>query len=343
MDPDRIHRILDGRATDLAARLARSLAACAEPAYTVAVAARNRRFDRGWGVAYAHCPVTSVGNITTGGTGKTPMVAWLCGAIHRAGFRPAVLTRGYRGREDTSDEIELLRQLLGSSVPVVRDADRVRAASRVAREHPNVNWLVLDDGFQHRRLHRDFDLVLVDATMPFGYERLLPRGLLREPLQSLHRAHAIVITRSDAVDAASLAKLDQRIGRLAAGRPVYRARLEPRSIAWESLDHPPTWLEGRPVLAFCGIANPDSFYALLARAGATIIEHVTFADHHAFGTGEIDTIVRRALELRAVPVTTSKDAVRLTSDHRSRVAVVHTAMHLLDNHGAELIRMITRR
>jgi tetraacyldisaccharide 4'-kinase len=343
MQPERVHQILSGSATDSQARLMRLALACVEPVYRAAIELRNRRYDLGRGVAFAECPVVSVGNITTGGTGKTPMVAWLCNTLHRAGFSPAVLTRGYKGHGDTSDEIELLRTLVGPGVPIVKNADRVRGASRVAKEHPKVNLLVLDDGFQHRRIHREVDLVLIDASAPFGFDRLLPRGLLREPLASLRRAHAVVLTRTDAVARDAAEEIERRVRSLAPGRPVLHARLDVSKVAWESHENPPAWLAGRTVLAFCGIGNPKSFFALLERAGARVAEHVAFADHHAFSADEIETLVRRGLEVGATPVTTTKDAVRLTPAQRSRVAVVHTRLALHDGQPAELLRLITER
>src|SRR4051812_23350103 len=194
---DFYRRVMNGTERGVAAMSLRALTSAIEPIYRGVVNARNARFDRGRSVQRVDRPVISVGNITTGGTGKTPVVRWLADALRARGIQPAILMRGYKSAPgQTSDEQELLRSQL-PSVVVHANPDRVAGAQEVLRDHPDVQAFILDDGFQHRRLHRDFDLVLIDATNPFGYDRLLPRGLLREPLAGLARAHAILITRAD--------------------------------------------------------------------------------------------------------------------------------------------------
>src|SRR4051812_36636358 len=174
--------------------LVRGALGAMEPLYRAAVASRNRFYDFA-GQTRLPRPVISVGNITTGGTGKTPMVAWLATQLLEQGMHPAILLRGY-SRGGISDEQQMLqRQLPG--VPVQANADRVEGARMVLGEHPEVDVFLLDDGFQHRRVARDFDLVLINAREPFGLGRVLPRGLLRESLDGLKRAHGFVITRAD--------------------------------------------------------------------------------------------------------------------------------------------------
>ena len=194
---ERILEVMSGQARGVGATLTRTLLAAAEPAYAGVMTARNRLFDRGAKrIHRLPRPVISIGNLTTGGTGKTPAVQWLVRALQERGHRPGILTRGYRKEAGAaSDEEELLRESLG--VPVVANADRVRGAATLLERTPAVTTFVLDDGFQHRRVAREADVVLIDATNPFGYDHVLPRGLLREPVVGLARAHLVILTRVD--------------------------------------------------------------------------------------------------------------------------------------------------
>src|SRR4051794_35567561 len=197
-------RVISGQQTGVGAALLRGVTRVLEPIYAAVVASRNRGYSAGIIASNrARRPVVSVGNITTGGTGKTPVVRWLADRLRERGMRPAVLLRGYKARPgERGDEQRLLDELLnppGTASPVIVHAnpDRLQGAKAVLRDHPDVDVFILDDGFQHRRLQRDFDLVLIDATTPFGYEHVLPRGLLREPLSGLSRASAFLLTRVD--------------------------------------------------------------------------------------------------------------------------------------------------
>ena len=157
-------------------------------------------------------PTISVGNITTGGTGKTPVVRWLAERLQEQGRRPAVLMRGYRSEGGISDEQSLLQQQL-PEIPVIANPDRVRGAADATQKQNDIDTFILDDGFQHRRVHRDFDLVLIDATAPFGFGHILPRGSLREPLSGLRRANALLITRSSQVDVNRLKEIEVELAR----------------------------------------------------------------------------------------------------------------------------------
>src|SRR5205814_1694442 len=188
---------------------------------------RNSSYSRGiLRSARAARPVISVGNITTGGTGKTPVVRWLASRLRDQGKHVAILLRGYKSAGAAgSDERELLDRLLNASTsdnPVIVHAnpDRVAGAAETLQKHPDVDVFVLDDGFQHRRLQRDFDLVLIDATNPFGFGHVLPRGLLREPLGGLGRASALLITRCDQVAHEALGQVEQKLKWFAPAAPV---------------------------------------------------------------------------------------------------------------------------
>ena len=205
-----------------------ALAALAAP-YALATAARNWLYDRRLlPVQAAPVPVISVGNLTLGGTGKTPLVAWICRQLIASGLRPAVVSRGYAARKgDTSDEAAELAILL-PGVPHVADRDRVSGAATAARL--GVHVVVLDDGFQHRRLHRNLDVVAIDASDPFGCGHLFPRGLLRERVCGLARADAVVLTRATGVDPDRRAAIRNEVNCARGGRPV----------VWLETEHRPT-------------------------------------------------------------------------------------------------------
>jgi len=259
----------------------------------------------------AGVPVICVGNLTTGGTGKTPMVAWVVERLEAAGRSPAILTRGYRaGPDGESDEARLLAERTGA--PVIVNADRVAGAAEAVAGGADV--LVMDDGFQHRRLRRDLDIVLIDAVEPFGFDRCLPGGLLREPLSALRDAGAVVVTHCDEaptehVDA--LADLLQRrcphaVHARAVHRPV--SLIDPAGEA-KPLDA----LLGRRVYAFCGLGSPEHFFTSLGRLGARITGRRALEDHAAYSGALLDELAGDARRAEAsVLVTTEKDHVKLT-------------------------------
>jgi tetraacyldisaccharide 4'-kinase len=254
-------------------------------------------------------PVISVGNITTGGTGKTPMVVWVVERLREAGCRPAILTRGYKSHEGVSDEAELLKAQTG--VPVIVNPDRVAGAREAIAQGADV--LVMDDGFQHRRLRRDLDIVLIDATNPFGYGFCLPRGLLREPPSALRDAHAIVITRSDAVFAEDLSKLRARLVRLAPQASISIAIHKPVCLmSGRGKKHSFESISGKSVFAFCGIGNPRSFFDTVKDLGAEIAGQMVFEDHVLYSPEVVESIVQKLAEANAdFAVTTQKDMVKL--------------------------------
>lgn len=305
------------------------LLAALESAYGAVVRARNAGYAAGLlPVRRLPCRVISVGNLTVGGTGKTPAVLCLARALTGAGVRVAILLRGYGRRtegrvrvvsdgrggclgwREAGDEALLLARSL-PAVPVVVGADRY-AAGRVALEEFRSDLLLLDDGFQHRRLHRDVDLLLLDATDPFGGERLLPRGRLREPLEGLARAHALLVTRADEDPGAS--GLRERLAPLAAGRPVGFAVHRPVGLVERpgGETRPLDSSRGLRVLAVSGIAKPESFARTLAALPATVVGRLEFPDHHPYGAADRAAIRRAAHDAGAEAVlTTEKDLVRM--------------------------------
>jgi tetraacyldisaccharide 4'-kinase len=237
--------------------------------------------------------VISVGNLTTGGTGKTPMVLWIAQRLLAEGKRVGILTRGYRGETSTagstSDEVQLLQARLGESAAFGVGADRF-ARGRELRAR-GVEWFVLDDGFQHLRLARDVDIVLIDAKNPFGGGRLLPAGRLREPRSALARADIVVITRSShapAVEAAIRRDSDA---------PIFYARpqLDSIRIAKDgSVGEEDSGAHSKKLFAFCGIGNPAAFLADLRDWKFQIIAHRFFPDHHRYTQHEADALFAEA-------------------------------------------------
>src|SRR5438876_5539483 len=202
----RLQDLISGRARGVGSSLCRLALSVASGPYGSAVHLRNWCYDRGWLPTHRPpVPVISVGNLTAGGTGKTPCVEYLARFLQARGLRPAVLSRGYRGNGRPNDEALILEANL-PDVPHLQGKDRVTRASQAVRVF-GADVLILDDGFQHRRLRRDLDLVLIDAMNPWGHGRLLPRGLLREPISSLRRADAVIVTRLDQAQPAEIERI----------------------------------------------------------------------------------------------------------------------------------------
>jgi len=333
-DADRFRRLVDGRARGPAAAAARAALSGLAVPYGLAVAARNAGYDRGlFPVRSVAAPVISVGNLTLGGTGKTPLVAWVAGRLLAAGRRPAIASRGYAAAPGTlSDEAAELGIVL-PGVPHVAHRDRVRAARGGLAAGGDV--IVLDDGFQHRRLRRDLDIVAIDATDPFGGGHLLPRGLLRESLAGLRRADVVVLTRSTSVDAARRAAIREAVETARGGRPPVWAESVHAPLglrSWSGTTRPLAELRGRRVLGFAAIGNPAAFRTTLEQAGAVVTSFVTFADHHAYSPADLRRLADRAAADRAdLAVTTLKDLVKVRGDHVGAVplAAIHVALEML--------------
>lgn len=276
-------------------------------------------------------PVISVGNLTVGGTGKTPGVAFLARFLRDEGHSVAILSRGYRreseGRVEVSDGKEILcgpcesgdePYLLAKSCPGVRvlvDRDRY-AAGKWLEERERISVFILDDAYQHLRLARDLNLALIDATEPLDRARMVPFGRLREPLEGLRRAGAVIVTRSD--QAFDRATLEETIGRFARqNTPIFYARHEITGLIGlnrgQTVD--PLTFAGKPVAAVSGVARPDRFSADLERLGMWIVLRRDFDDHHRYTRAEFLEIVERAQEAQAEAIiTTEKDAANLPGE-----------------------------
>ncbi len=288
-------------------------------AYRLAVAARNLAYDRGWRrVEKLPAPVVSVGNLTAGGTGKTPAVEWVVSRLRALGRRPAVLLRGYgapakdqTGAAGPSEEVLLLRENM-PGVPVVANPDRVAGGREAVRAGADV--CVLDDGFQHRRLARDLDLLTVDALDPFGGGHLLPWGLLREPVRNARRAHAAIVTRADLAERETVDVLVETLRMLLDGGPVIRASHRPVGLLRPGGAGPeaPAALRGRRVFLVCGIGNPESFRRTVAALGAEVRGLRAFPDHHAYSGADLSSAALAAQHDGAeMLVVTQKDWMKV--------------------------------
>lgn len=308
-------RIVSGQRRDGLAVCLRPLLSLASIPYGWAVKYRNRRFD--CGLAEQHqvaAPVICVGNLTVGGTGKTPMVAYLCQWFRRQGIRVAIVSRGYRAEEGKqNDEARELGERL-PDVPHIQNPDRVAAAT-VAIDELDMQVIVLDDGFQHRRLVRDFDFVLIDALAPFGYNRLLPRGLLREPIQSLQRAHVIALTRANLVTAEQRETVKTQVAAVAPQAKWLELAHVPTQLAAGEISESLQQLMGSRVVAFCGLGNPAGFRRTVEDCGAEIVEFLEFPDHHEFTRDDVDAIRNSIRQHRPdLVVCTHKDMVKIELD-----------------------------
>jgi len=281
--------------------------------YRAGVAMRNLAYDRGWiTIHHAAVPVVSVGNLTTGGTGKTPCVEYVARFYRQLGLQVTLLSRGYGSDVGRNDEALVLEENL-PDVPHLQGADRAELA-QTAVEELESDVLVLDDGFQHRQLHRDLDIVLIDATNPWGYDYLLPRGLLREPIGSVGRAHAVILTRCDLVSAETVRKIRDTVLGVRADLPIAESIHRPaqwRNTAGQTM--PIEALKERPVGAFCGLGNPQAFRQALEKLRLNVSAWRTFPDHHGYTKEDIEDLRTWARQLPhdAALVTTQKDLVKI--------------------------------
>ena len=321
--------------------------------YTAIVTLRNTLYTRG--IFQAHrlpCTVISVGNIVVGGTGKTPTVIAIAKQLQEDGVRIAILLRGYKrqSREkitvvsdgekrlcshtESGDEADMMARLL-PGIPIIVGRNRY-AAGQLAIERFKSDVLILDDGFQHRQLHRDVDIVTVDATRPFGTGQLLPAGTLREPLTALRRADILLLTRAD--KPAQVSRIRGKLGTLAPNTPILESVHRPMHLYrlhafgnTEPLSL--NWLRGKRLLAICGIGNPNAFVATLNQYTPETVDLLEFPDHHAYTEADCQRIQCRLKQMGAAfIVTTQKDEQKLARFLRRlpQVTVLAVAVVMTD-------------
>ncbi len=283
--------------------------------YGGVAALRNWCFDAGVKQRVGlEAPVVSIGNLTVGGTGKTPTVAWLAALAKAAGRRPGVLARGYGRAPGTAlnDEGLMLQRQLPWLLQE-QDPDRVAAGRRLLDK--GADFVILDDGFQHRRLRRDLDVVCLDARRPFGNGQCLPAGDLREFRSGLRRAGVVLLTRAGGLDEAAIAQRVERLRQIArqAALPVFAADHAPAEIAASPSGEvlPLSWLQGRRVVLLSAIARPASFRDTCETLGAQVVHDLRHRDHHRFTAAELAHAEQLARADGAVILTTAKDDARL--------------------------------
>jgi tetraacyldisaccharide 4'-kinase len=311
--PSTFHELVSGRRRGVAAAVARAALRLAEVPYTAAIAWRNRRYDRGTAKVHRTAvPVVSVGNLTLGGTGKTPMVEWLARRFRQQGVRVAILSRGYgaqAGRQN-DEALELAQKL--PDVPHLQNPDRV-AAARMAVEQQQCQLIVLDDAFQHRRIFRDLDIVMIDALAPFGFGHVFPRGLLREPVAGLRRADVIALSRADMLDPPGREAIRRQVQQHAPQALwVEVAHAAQGLLAADGREETLAWLHGKAVAAFCGVGNPAGFRHTLQGCGCRVVDFREFPDHHRYSPADVAALTAwvESLCVEAV-VCTHKDLVKL--------------------------------
>ncbi len=307
--------VVSGKDRSWKAACVRAVLTASEPFVAMGVLWRNRRYDHGRAAIHdVGVPVISVGNITLGGTGKTPMTAWLCRWFRRHAVRIAIVSRGYGAEAGAINDEAAVLELQLPDVPHLQNPDRVLGA-KTAIEELASQIVVLDDGFQHRRLRRTLDMVMLDALDPFGGHHLFPRGTLREPLGSLRRADVVVLSRADQVSAGQAAEIRAAVHRCA-----------PRA-SWAESRHVPTRvvqlgkgpgtmgeLQGKRLAAFCGIGNPAAFHKTLHGSRLEVVAFREYPDHYRYRREDIEDLSAWAARQGAeMLVCTEKDWVKIRS------------------------------
>ena len=305
--------LISGERHGFAATLLRTGLGVLEIPYAAIVATRNLCYDNGlFRTRRPAVPTVSVGNLTLGGTGKTPMVAWLVQFFLDQGRRPGIISRGYGKTTDGVNDEFLELAFRFPSVPHRQNPNRVAAAEEFLR-NGDADILILDDAFQHRRIARDWDIVLLDATEPFGFDRIFPRGTLRESIKSLRRADAVLLSRADRISDNERRQIRERVRSLAP------------DVLWGETAHVPcslvspsrqksgvTELSSKRILGFCGIGNPAAFRATLEHCGAEVVDLAAFPDHHRFTADDRERLAETAVKLGVDgTVCTMKDLVKL--------------------------------
>ena len=325
MNQDDYRKLVSGQATGFCAAILRLFLSIAAALYSAVIVLRNFLYSKSLLKAHrAGAPVICIGNITTGGTGKTPLVVWLCNLITKHSTLKtqncscAILTRGYKANQGALlDEPAILAESCPRA-KVVINPDRVAGASEAVSKL-DADVLIMDDGFQHRRLARDLDIVAIDATRPFGYGKILPAGLLREPVSGLKRADAVIITRSDQVTDAELNRLEKKLRLInpdmiiakSIHSPTYVKSADGRETAIEEL-------KGKKIFAFCGIGNPDAFFSTIKKLGCDLVGSEIYDDHYHYTDEDIERIFKQAEHFKAdMVLTTQKDWTKILNSQFS--------------------------
>lgn len=336
----RFYELISGRKTGWAASLLRGGLQCLEMPYCAVVSVRNALYDHQMlPICRNSLPVISVGNLSLGGTGKSPMVVWLCRWFLEQNRRPGLISRGYgKLPHEVNDEFMELSHRF-PKVPHVQHRKRAEAIQRL-RKTNEIDLIILDDAFQHRQVARDIDLVILDATAPFGFEHIFPRGTLRESLKGLRRADIVLLSRSDLVSETEREQIHRRVlsinPNIIWGETIHA----PISlVSWESFHEDPLEsLAGKSALACCGIANPAAFQKTLEQCGVRVVNLISFPDHYAYTGQDADEIQRTAKELGTdLILCTMKDLVKLNRFEFTSVPLQAVAIEIRFTHGESAV------
>ncbi len=345
MNQDGFRKLVSGQSSGLGAVLLRFFLAVAAKVYSIVIGLRNFLYSKGWLKTYrANAAVISIGNITAGGTGKTPLVIWLCKQIisnfkfQISNCGCAILTRGYKATKNLKFTYACVTTgagktqnykdepaILAESCPeakVIVNPDRVAGAGEAVDKF-GAKVLIMDDGFQHRRLSRDLDIVTIDGTLPFGYGKMLPAGLLREPVSALKRADAVVVTRCDQVAEAQLTQLEEKLQSV--NPDMIIARSMHAAICAKSIDNKEISigkLKRKKIFAFCGIGNPDAFLSAVKELGLNLVGSKIYNDHYHYTDSDIAEIYEEAKCLKAdLILSTQKDWLSKIRGQRSEIRI----------------------
>ena len=331
MNQQTYRKLISGQSTSWFAALPRFFLGAAAQLYSTGIILRNFLYSKGWLKTHrVNAAVFCVGNITTGGTGKTPLVIWLCNKITEnsklktQNCQCAILTRGYKATQNSklktqnySDEPAILTESCPEAKVIV-NPDRVAGATEAASKW-GANIIIMDDGFQHRRLGRDLDIVTIDAMCPFGYGKVLPAGLLREPVTALKRADAVVVTRCDQTTAAELAQLEEKLQLINADIPIAMSIHAP--VCAKSPGHKIISIEelkDKKIFAFCGIGNPNAFLDTIRKLKCNLAGWKVYNDHHRYTNNDIADICEETGYLSAdLIMTTQKDWSKICNSNLS--------------------------
>jgi len=315
MNQQEYRNLISGRSNGPTAKISRFFLKIAAKVYSILIGLRNSLYSNGWlKIHRVDVPVISVGNITAGGTGKTPLVIWLCNQITQnlklkaQNYGCAILTRGYKTQKgESSDEPAIIAQSCPEAKVIV-NPNRLEGAAEAVNKF-SAKALIMDDGFQHRRLGRDVDIVTIDATQPFGYDKMLPAGLLREPTAALKRADAVVVTRCDQTGETELGRLEDKLRLINPDMIIARSIHAP--ICAKSIGEKEIGLEelkSKKIFAFCGIGNPDAFLSTIRALGCQLAGSNIYNDHYHYTANCLAHIYEQASHLKAdLILTTQKD------------------------------------
>jgi len=336
--------ILSGQQRGFIASIIKSALSTFTLPYSAVLNTRNVLYKNGL-VRSTRLPVKviSIGNITTGGTGKTPLVELSAKYLSKIGKKVAILSRGYGGNNPSqenndivNDECLALRENL-QDVPVLAGRDRVKNGEKAISDF-GVDCVILDDGFQHLKLKRDLDIVVIDALNPFGGGNLIPRGSLREPLKNLERADLFIISHCNQSNEQTIQSIYTALNRINNDAPVCESIHSPVHI--DKADGSilePEWVKGKRIYALSAIGNPESFAYTLERLEADLIGHKVFQDHHNYTKKEIDGVISDAQSLGADAIAvTQKDMVKIRKMNIKDAEILSLKIEIQITKGIEL-------